>query len=99
MARAESQETAGQIDRMMASRPFEEVGRFAAYHCQRRNLRLKPWETAPCDAGPHRDPDAVDSHGYAAAAGLLERMLAAGLSRWEPDPIAALEAATAEPAA
>jgi hypothetical protein len=79
---------------MAAGRSFEEIGRFAAYHCQRRSLRLKPWETAPCDAGPHRDSDADDSHGYAAAAALLERMSAVGLSRYEPDPIAAIEALT-----
>jgi hypothetical protein len=84
---------------MSQGRSFEEVGRFAAYHCQCRILRLKPWETAPCDAGPHLHPDATDTHGYGAAAELLERMLAAGLSRWEPDPIGALEAAEKEPAA
>jgi hypothetical protein len=94
MTRAESPDRDGQISRMMsAGRSFEEIGQFAAYHCQHRILRLRPWETAPCDAGPHLHPDATDTHGYRAAAELLERMLAAGLSRWDPDPVAALEGA------
>jgi hypothetical protein len=41
------------------------------------------------------DQDGADGpiFGRRAAAELLRRMLAAGLSRYEPDPIAALEAA------
>jgi hypothetical protein len=85
---------------MSAGRSFAEVGQFAAYCCQCRSLRLKPWQTPPMhgDAEPSH-PDADDTHGYGAAAELLERLLAAGLSRWEPDPIGALEAAEREPAA
>jgi hypothetical protein len=74
-----------QIDRRMAEgQSFEEIGRSCAYGCQRHNLRLKPWESPPIYAELHPDqPGATE---------LLEKLLAAGLSRWEPDPIAALEA-------
>jgi hypothetical protein len=91
MARVESPESAGQIDRRMAEgQSFEEIGRSAAYGCQCRNLRLKPWESPPVYAELHPDqPGALE---------LLNKLLAAGLSRWEPDPITALEAMTTKPA-
>jgi hypothetical protein len=92
MARAESPEHAGQIDRMMAQgQSFEEIGRSCASGCQRHNLRLKPWESPPIYAELHPDqPGATE---------LLNKLLDAGLSRYEPDPIAALEALTTKPAA
>jgi hypothetical protein len=62
-----------------------EAGESAAYSCQVRVLGLKPWQSPPCygDAQPGHD-------GHADAAVLLKRLLDAGLSRWEPDPVAAL---------
>jgi len=36
-----------QVDDMLASRPFERVGRFAAFSCQMDALHLDPWETPP----------------------------------------------------
>lgn len=46
-------------------------------------VEFDPWQEPPCCAGPakHCDPDARK---------LLEQMLAAGVSRWHPDPMAAL---------
>jgi hypothetical protein len=74
-----------QIDRKMAAgQSFEEIGQFAAYCCQRRNLRLKPWESPPINAELHPGQGAL---------ALRARMQAAGLSLYEPDPIGALEAA------
>jgi hypothetical protein len=61
------------------------VAEFAASHCQRRSLRLKPWELPPCDIYEY-DPDSP-------AKQLLHRMLTAGVSCYHPDPIAACEAA------
>jgi hypothetical protein len=87
-----------QIDSKLAEEPWDEVGRFAAYSCQSRNLNLKPWQIPPCWI---RDVEAVlaagddDMHGRRAAAKLLKRMLDAGLSRYEPDPLAALDARSA----
>ena len=57
----------------------------AAYHCQVRNLKLKPWEAPPCfgDAYPGHD-------GHVGGAKLLRQLLDAGLSRFEPNPLSAL---------
>jgi hypothetical protein len=75
---------AAQIDSMLEGRPRDEVQRFAANLVQSRALNLKPWEEPPCAASEHgvdRDPQAQ---------ALLKKMLAAGLSRFEPNPLAAL---------
>lgn len=60
--------------------PWTEVAKFAAYHCQRNALGLKPWQSPPMDGGD----------GQKNADALLEKMLAAGVSQFEPDPIRAL---------
>ncbi|RVD68420.1 hypothetical protein EN751_31535 [Mesorhizobium sp. M4A.F.Ca.ET.029.04.2.1] len=63
---------------------------FACYVCQTDTLRLKPWEMPPLYGGPlPGDSGLVRSSGLQAEK-LLKRMMAAGLSRYEPDPIAAL---------
>jgi hypothetical protein len=62
-----------------------EAATFASFVCQTQALRLKPWESPPCN-GSERDPKSM---------ALLRRMLKAGLSQWEPDPAAALKAAKA----
>jgi hypothetical protein len=71
---------AEQIESMLETRTWFEVASFAAYCCQGRALRCKPWEAPPCV-------------GTGAGAALLEQMLAAGVSQWEPDPMRALQAA------
>jgi hypothetical protein len=85
-----------QIERMLAERPWMEVATFAAYGAQMRSLRLKLWQSPPCWI-------AIDDIENIIAAGddgvlgnyrgarLLQRMLAAGLSKYEPNPVAALE--------
>jgi hypothetical protein len=92
LAYAESPESAGQIDHRMAlGQSFEDIGMSAAYGCQCHNLRLKPWQSPPMYAEFHPDqPGALE---------LLNKLLDAGLSRYEPDPLAALEALTTQPAA
>jgi hypothetical protein len=62
--------------------PRNEVAQFAALCVQSDTLNLKLWETPPCHAS-ERD---------AAAMKLLDRMLDAGISQWEPDPLGALAA-------
>ena len=64
-----------------------DVSAFAAGCMQAENLRLKPWRSPPAD-GDEDDPSPRDRD----AASLLKALLAAGLSRFEPDPLAALAA-------
>ncbi|MBB6407653.1 hypothetical protein [Mesorhizobium sangaii] len=57
-----------------------EAAIFASYCCQIKALRLKPWESPPVH-GRKEDPQSWR---------LLQRMLKAGISQFEPDPPAAL---------
>jgi hypothetical protein len=52
---------------------------------QRRALHLKPWQSPPC-AVDENDTD----ERRADAVQLLQRMLANGISAFDPDPLAAL---------
>ena len=70
---------------LMAEKPLNEAMEAAAYHCQHAALNLKTWQEPPCvedesDPNP-RDPGAQK---------LLGEMLQANISRYEPDPMAAL---------
>lgn len=83
--------TRQQIDSMLKERPWREVAEFAAYGCQCAALHLKPWQPPPCWAEiDDQDNEAGPISGRRAAAKLLQRLLAAGLSRYEPDPVNAL---------
>lgn len=66
---------------IMRPEPWAEVAEFAAYCAQSDTLQLKPHEAPPCNG----DPD-----GERPQDKLLARMLAAGVSRYHPDPLAAL---------
>jgi hypothetical protein len=74
-----------QIDEKLLDEPWCDVAEFAAYVCQTRALNLKPWESPPMHGDVAGAP--------ATAAELLRKMLDAGISRYEPDPMAALEGA------
>jgi hypothetical protein len=67
---------------------WEEAAQAAAYHCQIEALNLKPRQEPPCVADED-DPDERDKQAQA----LLRRLLAAGLSRYEPNPLKALSKA------
>jgi hypothetical protein len=103
MARQEDEGRRRQIDDFLRTRPFEQVGRFASYHCQTRALGLPPWQHPPC----HIDVADIDRliaggddlHGKFVAAQLLRRMLEFGISRYHPDPLGALAAAKRDTAA
>ena len=84
-------ERAEQLAAMLRDDGWTETAEFAAYMVQGDTLRLRPWENPPCgvDEG---DDDPRDATGRK----LLRRMLAAGLSRFEPDPLAALAEAPAD---
>jgi hypothetical protein len=89
-----------QIEEMLSERGFAEAGPFAAYLLQCSRLVLKPWMAPPCAAHEEVGPTEYDDcyGNRRAEVELLRRLLAAGLSRWEPDPVAALER-VGEPAA
>src|SRR5262245_4461299 len=76
---------ADQLQSKLRDEPWHEVAEFAAYSCQIDALHLKPWQQPPCIVDED-DPDEKDKD----AQGLLRKMLAAGISRYEPDPMAAL---------
>ncbi|MET3988742.1 hypothetical protein ABID65_000368 [Bradyrhizobium sp. S3.9.2] len=80
-ARRESPARKKQIDGKLVRQPWEAVGRYAAFCAQIDSLNLQPWESAVVYAD---SPEAL---------ALLGRLKAAGLSKYEPDPLAAIEKA------
>jgi hypothetical protein len=86
-ARKESPGRAQQLALKLAEDGWWPTARFAAYSCQVDALRLQPWEHPPVWV------DDLDDYPDREAARLLKRMLAAGVSQYDPDPMAALEAA------
>jgi hypothetical protein len=79
------------IDMLLRDRGEEAAGLFASGFLQVKNLRLKPWEAPPCDSSNVKAPR--DQYGCRAnEIALLRRLLAAGLSRYEADPLQALAA-------
>jgi hypothetical protein len=89
MMRQHSPAEAAQIDGKLTHEGFDAAGKFAAYCCQCETLRLKPWEAPPC----HVHGDGIDPNVYGYRPGevaLYNRLRGAGLSLYEPDPIAAL---------
>src|SRR5262249_52830432 len=76
-----------QLDEMLRDEPGTGVAEFAAYGCQREALGMRPWQEPPCVADEN-DPRDRDQN----ARRLLRRMLDAGVSRYEPDPMEALKA-------
>jgi hypothetical protein len=83
------------LDELLKERTWRDVAESCVYGCQCKALQLKPWEAPPITV--RHDPDEVlqwKDHprpSYLRAAQLLKRLLAAGLSRYEPDPLRALE--------
>src|SRR5262245_59077584 len=83
-----------QIDSMLRERSRQEVAEFASFHCQVDALRLRPWQCPPSDASDAVSPDTYGGRPEEVA--LLKRMLALGISRYEPDPLTAIAAAEAK---
>jgi hypothetical protein len=77
-------------DRLARGDDWLEVATSAAYHCQLEALNCLPWQDPPMFGDTDRPTR--DQH----AAELLRRLLDAGLSRYEPNPIVALERAGAK---
>ena len=59
MVRLQSRKRCKQIDAKLKGEPWEEVGRFAAYSCQCRNLKLRSWQYPPCWMGAMRSRTAI----------------------------------------
>jgi hypothetical protein len=94
VTRKESAARRQQIDDMLADRDRERVGVFACSCAQSRALRSDPWHTLPMRASlADLDKPADDPRGERRAAELLRRLLDAGLSPFEPNPLQAIAAA------
>jgi hypothetical protein len=76
-----------QVRGMLKDRRWRDVAGFCAFHRQIQVLNLHPWQSPPC----HIDLDEIGEND-AEGAELLKRMLAAGVSRYHPDPLGALAA-------
>jgi hypothetical protein len=74
---------------------WEDVATSAAYSCQIDSLKLKPWQDLPMFASDDKPRDEHPSAGRVAAWALRRRLIKAGLSVYEPNPIRALEAVAA----
>ena len=91
IAKAESPGRAAQINDKLKTESWRAVAEFAASCCQHRALATRPWELAPVSVDEDDPiPDGDDHRRTGRAIKLLRRLLAAGLSRYEPDPIEAL---------
>ena len=85
MAIAKRDGRSEELESMLAEpRPWAEVAKVKCQCVQSRVLRLRARESPPCAPGDK------------AAAKLLRKMLAAGVSRYDPNPVAALLAALEE---
>ena len=92
IVRNESAGRRAQIDDKLRSEPWFEVAAFCAYGAQSAALNLKPWECRPPSTVKPDDTDdpGLEHRSIGKSAALLRRMLAAGVSKYEPDPINAL---------
>jgi Arc/MetJ family transcription regulator len=98
LVRAESRQESERVDEMVAKEGWKRAARYCCYARQDIALHLKPWMTPPCwlrtdddVAAALAQPYGVD--GKRAAGELVQRLLVNGLSRYEPDPLRALEQA------
>jgi hypothetical protein len=73
---------ADQLDYKKRKLPWREIGGLASYIAQKRTLKLDPWVDPPSElSGSTNAP--MDR--------LYRRLISAGLSQFEPDPLAALK--------
>ena len=85
---------AEQLDSKLQDEEWAEVAEFACYGCQLHALNLKPWQSPPVHIDEDADePDNSDRESNSAARKFLRQMLAAGVSRYDPDPLTALAGA------
>ena len=97
-ARALDAQTAQAVETNLKTSTWQEAAEYAAYHCQMRVLKLRPWQTPPMISHDEIDPEGRYG-GTEQEVGLRRKMLALGVSIFEPDPLAAIAQAEAEAAA
>jgi hypothetical protein len=85
MAKTLDPAIANAVEAMLRTQSWQEAAECACFHAQVKSLKLRPWQAPPCNSD-----DAVD------AAGTRRRLIALGLSIYEPDPLAAIERTEAE---
>ena len=89
-----------QITAKLKTETWESVGRFCSTVAQGRKLDLKPWQLCPCDVLPAEVETSPPHHQAHAAFELQRRMLRLKISKFHPDPLAAIaEAEAARPRA
>jgi hypothetical protein len=91
-----------QVERMIEERGWFAAASFCVYCCQMELVRPRLWQPTPADITDVEGTLAKGDDGLGGdyrAALLLKRMLAAGLSRYEPRPVEALAAAKRRAAA
>lgn len=76
-----------QLEEKLKDEPWYEVADFAAGCVQCKALRLPVHQFPPCDL--HED-EVYETQGDQQVQALLKKMLKAKISRWHPDPLAAL---------
>ena len=94
MARAMDGETAQRVDLNLKYSPWQEAAEHAAYQCQMRTLKLRPWQCPPMDSDDEISPKGMYG-GTPQEVGLRRRMIVLGLSVFEPDPLSAIAEAEA----
>jgi hypothetical protein len=96
--RRHSPARAAPIEDKLRCEGFAAAGEFAAYAAQCETLRLKPWQAPPSHVRA-TDPDPNVYGCRPAEIALRDRLVQAGLSVFEPDPLSALARAARNPAA
>jgi hypothetical protein len=91
MARAQSEEEREHFDEMLSREGWQEVAHAAAYACQCRTLKLKPWQAPPIHVHDNVVTSPASYGHRPEEVALRRRMLAAKVSLYEPDPVAMLE--------
>lgn len=94
LAVQEAAEQEGRLEQFQKAhehgRSFWRIGSLAALICQRSRLELRPDQWAPCHVLFEDNP----REGEEDAAALVRKLVAAGVSRFHPDPAAAYKKAT-----
>jgi hypothetical protein len=85
-AMAESADRKWQLETLIEQSGWEQTAKLACYICQSKSLNLAPWQAPPFRA-------TTDPMGSGASLRFAEKLDAKGISRYHPDPLAALEAA------
>jgi hypothetical protein len=90
LARSESERERARLDSIEQEKGWHEAATRAVYGLQCRSLGLKPWQAPPMEARDAVNP--AGGYGRTRKEVMLRRrLLAAGLSKFEPDPLGALE--------